>query len=324
MRPLDPLTARPLAIALAVALDLAFGDPRSVIHPVAWLGALIARLERVLRDTSALSGRIGGAVLTIVVVAVATGCAYAVSLIAWRVSTVLGVFADTLLIWLTLAARSLATEGRTVAGLLVAKDLPAARKRLSRIVARETDGMDETGAARAAVESLGENVVDGVVAPLFWTAVLGPTGAWLHKAASTLDSMVGYRTAQYARFGTASARLDDLLAWIPARIAPVLISVAALVSRCDACGALKVGWRDRLKHDSPNSAHGEAAFAGALGVQLGGPVAYPEGVVHRPAIGDKSAPPPCAASVYAAARLVIATCLVAGATAVTIIVLVRI
>lgn len=320
MNPLDPLAARPLAIALAVLLDFAFGDPPSAVHPVAWLGEFVARLERLLRGVPALSGRIGGAILTCATVAITTGSVLAISLVAWRVSMLFGVLADAVLIWFTLAARSLAAEGDGIAVRLAAGELPAARERLSRIVARDTERLDETGVARAAIESLGENVIDGVVAPLLWAAVLGPVGTWLHKAVSTLDSMVGYRSERYARFGTVSARLDDLLVWIPARTSLVLIPLAAFLLGCDGRGALRVGWRDRLKHESPNSAHGEAAFAGALGVRLGGPVVYPDMVARRQVIGAEDAAPPSIASVHAAARLVTATSVVAGVTVVILLV----
>lgn len=314
MRPLDTLTARALSIALAVVLDLAFGDPRNAIHPVAWLGVVIKRLERALRVSPALSGRLGGVLLAGGTALGTAAAALGLSVLAWRVSTAFGVVVDALLIWLALAARSLAMEGRAVARSILASELPEARERLARIVARDTSVMDEAGASKAAIESLGENVVDGVVAPLMWAALLGPAGAWLHKAASTLDSMVGYRTEKYVRFGTASARLDDVLAWLPARIALGLIAIAAAVTRCDARGSLRVGLRDRLKHDSPNSAHGEAAFAGALGVRLGGDATYHGEVVHRPVIGDADAQTTDADSLLAAARLVMVTCAVAAVT----------
>ncbi len=299
-----------MMLMVVLLLDVALGDPPTRWHPVAWLGSLIAGLEQALRRVSWLDGRAGGVMLTVVTVLLASGVALALSVGAYRVSPFVGVGVDALLVWFTLAAWSLAVEGRAVSSALVAGDLDAARLQVARVVARRTDVLDESGVARAAVESLGENVVDGVIAPLVWAALLGPAGAWMHKAASTLDSMVGYRTPRYERFGTAAARFDDVLAWVPARLSLVLIPFAALLAGFDAAGAWRVGVRDRLKHASPNSAHGEAAFAGALGVQLGGPTAYADRVSERAVIGE-GLDAPAAADPERAARLVMMTATVA-------------
>lgn len=305
----DAVVLRALALTLAVVLDFALGDPPTRVHPVAWLGSAVARLERTLRRTPTLDGLLGGAVLAAVTVALATGAAFAVSSAAHSAGPVAGVAVDAALVWLALAARSLAAEGRAVARMLESGDLQAARQRVGRLVARRTGNLSESDVARAAVESMGENVVDAVIAPLLWAAVLGPAGAWLHKSASTLDSMVGYRTPRHERFGTASARLDDLLAWVPARAALAVVPVAAAAAGFDARGALRVARRDRLKHASPNSAHGEALFAGALGVELGGPTEYAGGIRDNPVIGaggKKTA----AVHAHSAAALVIACGLV--------------
>lgn len=305
----EALTMRAAALLVALALDAVFGDPPTRVHPVAWLGAVIAAVERLVRTLPGLGPRAAGGVLAGVVVAVATGLAFALSRAAYEFGPAVGVLADATLIWLALAARSLAAEGTAVARHLSAGDLHAARSRVARVVARRTDVLDESGVARASIESLGENVVDGVIAPLMWAAVAGPAGAWMHKAASTLDSMVGYRTEPYARFGSASATLDDALAWVPARLALVIVPLAALLSGLDAPGAWRVGLRDRRNHASPNAAHGEATFAGALGVRLGGPAEYADLRVERPLIGEDLRAPG-AADTARAAKLVMTTTLV--------------
>lgn len=318
----DPLTARAISLAVAIALDAVLGDPPNRAHPVAWLGTLIGVLDRRLRRVRALSGRAGGAILMLATVGASVSASALLSVSAWSVSPLAGVIADALLLWLAISTRSLARAGVSVAVALEAGDLGTARERVSRLVARRCDVLDDSGAARAAVESLSENVVDGVVAPLFWAAIAGPAGAWLHKAASTLDSMVGYRHEPYARFGTASARLDDVLAWIPARLTVAIVSLAAWSVGLDGRAAWRVGLRDRRHHASPNSAHGEAAFAGALHVRLGGPVEYPDGVHERPTIGAEGGGPD-AHSLLSAARLVYATSVVAGLLAVVSLVAVR-
>lgn len=305
---LNPFATRAISIVLALVLDWALGDPPDRWHPVAWLGALIGRLDRGLRRIPRLSGRFGGAVLTVVTVSISAAAAWGLSTFAWRWGPVVGIYGDAVLIYFTLSASSLGRAGTRVADALDAHDLAGAREATSHLVARDTSSLDEAGIARATVESLAENTVDGVVAPLFWAAVLGPVGAWVHKAVSTLDSMVGYRVDPYTRFGTPSARLDDVLAWLPARITIPLVALTASLAGGDVRGAWRIGWRDRLKHESPNSAHGEAVFAGALGVTLGGPASYEGGVVHRERIGEGSEPD--ASSIRRAVRLVARTALI--------------
>ncbi|MDO9557101.1 MAG: adenosylcobinamide-phosphate synthase CbiB [Coriobacteriia bacterium] len=299
------LAARPLALALALALDLVLGDPRYRLHPVRLLGDAIATGERAVLRT-ALPDRLAGALLAAATVMLAASTALALSLLAWHYGGALGgVAADAILIYFALAGRALADEGHAIRTRLDANDLPGARNALAGVVGRDTANLDESQITRAAIETLGENSVDALIAPAFWALLLGPAGAWLHKAASTLDSMVGYRNEQYARFGTAGAKLDDVLAWVPARLAIPLVAVAAAVVRSDWRTAWSTGLRDRLRHASPNSAHGEAAFAGALGVRLGGVVHYAGVESERAAIGVEFATP-SASDLRAAGRLLLA------------------
>lgn len=283
---MDSLLLAAATVPLAVALDLVVGDPEVSWHPVRLLGRFAGAVERHLR-ASRLSESLDGILLAAVVVASASGLAWALSFAAHLAGPVVGLAVDALLIAIALAGRSLAEAGAVVGRALARGDLAEARLLLARIVGRDTERLGETGIARATIETLAENTVDAVVAPLFWAALLGPAGIWAHKAASTLDSMVGYKDERNLRIGAMSARLDDVLVWVPARLAVPLIALSSALLGLDASGALRVGGRDRLLHASPNSAHGEAAFAGALRVRLGGEVCYRGRVSHRPDIGSE-------------------------------------
>jgi adenosylcobinamide-phosphate synthase len=185
-----------------------------------------------------------------------------------------------------LALRSLREESTRVERELEAGDLPAARKALSWIVGRDTEELSEEAVARAAVETVAENASDGVIAPLLYMALFGPLGGVLYKAVNTMDSMVGYHNQRYEHWGRAAARLDDGCNFLPARISGLLLCAAAPLAGQDGGAAWRIFCRDRLNHKSPNSAHTEAACAGALGVQLGGPSRYFGQWVDKPTIGD--------------------------------------
>jgi adenosylcobinamide-phosphate synthase len=162
---------------------------------------------------------------------------------------------------------------------------------LSRIVGRDTHDLPPEAIYRACIETVAENTSDGVVAPLLYAALAGPVGLWVYKAVNTLDSIVGYRNEHYRRFGWASARADDLANLIPSRLTWLLLSLAALLTGHHGGAALRTGWRDGRKHPSPNSAWGEAAMAGALGVRLGGPSSYGGVSSLKPTLGDAGAAP---------------------------------
>jgi adenosylcobinamide-phosphate synthase len=281
------LAARFASVALALALDLAIGDPHYRLHPVRLLGAAIHAAENVLRRTP-LPERVAGFLLAFGVTLFVSGVTLAITTAAHAVAPApVAIAVDAVLVYFALAARALADEGRAVMARLDGGDLKGARERLAFVVGRDTVMLEEPGVARAAIETLAENSVDALIAPVFWALLLGPAGAWLHKSASTLDSMVGYRNERYLRFGAASARLDDVLAYVPARLSVALIAATAFVAGLNAGAALRIGFRDRLKHASPNSAHGEAAFAGALGVSLGGEVSYGGIASTRPKIAQE-------------------------------------
>jgi adenosylcobinamide-phosphate synthase len=189
-----------------------------------------------------------------------------------------------------LGARSLRQESAAVAERLAAGDLPAARQRVTHLVGRDPSVLDEAGVARAALESVAENTCDAIVAPLFWGALGGVPGLLAYRAANTLDAMVGHRTSRHERFGWASARLDDVANLVPARLTALLVAAAAPFAGGDGRTALRVALRDARRHPSPNSGWGEAAFAGALGVRLGGRNVYAGRVEERPLLGTGRVP----------------------------------
>jgi len=210
------------------------------------------------------------------------------------------------LLYTTIAARDLCRHSRAVHDALINGDLPKARRRVGMIVGRETAGLNEEEVARAAVESVAESMVDGVCAPLFYAFIGGPAAAMLYRAVNTADSIFGYKNERYEQFGWAAARLDDLANFIPARLTGLLVPVAALLLRLDARSAWRILRRDRKNHASPNSGHGEAAVAGALGIRLGGSSTYFGRVVEKPTIGE-ARQTIVAAHILAANRLMLLT-----------------
>ncbi len=271
-------------LLLGFLLDQLLGDPPGWPHPVRWLGRLIALLEPPLRRF--LPERLGGAVLLLAIAGSAGAAAWGALALAGLLHPWARVLVAGVLVYYGLAARSLAVETEAVLAACAKGDWPEARRRLARIVGRDTGHLPPEEIYRACVETVAENTTDGVVAPLLYAAVFGPVGLWVFKAVSTLDSMVGYRTPRYRRFGWASARADDLANLLPARLTWLLLAVAALPVGGSGWGALRVGWRDGGKHPSPNAGLAEAAMAGALGVELGGPATYGGVPSDKPRLGD--------------------------------------
>lgn len=267
------ITPDPAIIGLALLLDLALGDPRWLPHPVVLMGRLITTLETVLRRRVPFE-RAAGVLLLIVTVACAMTATWLVLRCAAYFHPIAGFLAAVILSSTCLAARSLHRESALVADALVRGDITAARRNLSYIVGRDTDSLEEGEIWRALVETVAENSSDAIIAPLFWLTLGGPVTAMGFKAVSTLDSMVGYKNEHYLRLGWASARMDDLMNFIPARLTALLIIVSAPLAGLSLRNSWAVTLRDRLKHPSPNSAHPEAAAAGALGVRLGGEASY--------------------------------------------------
>lgn len=280
------------AILAGHGLDLAVGDPRRG-HPVAGFGAVASSLERATYRRSRAAGLAHAGLLT-------TASAALGALLARRAGPV----ALAACLWASLGGRSLVREGQRIAALLDADDVPAARAAIPALVGRDPSRLDSPELCRAAVESLAENTVDAVVAPLLWAAVGGAPAVAAHRAINTLDAMIGHRDERYARFGWAAARADDVANWPAARLtAAATVAAAPLVGGSPRQTA-RIVRRDGAAHPSPNGGRAEAAFAGALGVRLGGRNAYPGGIEDRPRLGDGPLPGP--ADVQRAARLSLA------------------
>ncbi|MGH8910309.1 MAG: cobalamin biosynthesis protein [Egibacteraceae bacterium] len=284
------------ALLVGWAADRALGDPRRG-HPVAGFGRVAGWLERVVwRDS-----RIAGAVYTGVLVGGPAAAAWA---LRRRLRPRGRAALLALVTWAALGSRSLGREAAGVARAVARGDLGEARRRLPALCGRDPSGLDASQLCRAAVESVAENTADAVVGPLLWGAVAGPAGVVAHRCANTLDAMVGHRSARYERFGWAAARLDDAANWLPARITALLAAACAPLVGGSARAALRVLLRDGANHPSPNAGRCEAAFAGALGVRLGGVNRYGTRVEVRGPLGE--GPPPTPADVHRAIRLSVA------------------
>lgn len=278
-----------VAVLLGYLLDLLLGERLTALCPAVLAGRLIKALEDPIRralprtDAGELAG---GAVLATVVCAVFFLVPWAAIHLLEGVHWAFAFALETFWAYQILATRGLADAGLRVRDDLVANDLPAARASVAMIVGRDTGSLSEGGVARAAVESVAENTSDGSIAPLLYLLAGGAPLGMLYKAINTMDSMLGYRNSRYRRFGTCAARLDDLANLVPARVSALLVAAVARPCGMDASGALRCWWRDRYRHPSPNSAHCEAAFAGALGIQLGGDSTYGGVLVRKPTLGD--------------------------------------
>lgn len=274
-------------------LDLLFGDPHWIPHPVRIIGAFISFLERFLRRAfpKTNSGELhAGVVLVGIVCMLSFLVPFAVLRAAQWISPWLRYGLESFWCYQILAAKSLRTESMKVYRRLAANDLPGARKAVSMIVGRDTERLDETGVTKAAVETVAENTSDGVTAPLLFLAIGGAPFGMLYKAVNTMDSMLGYKNERYLYFGRCAAKLDDVFNFVPARLSALLMIAAAYLLRLNYKNAWRIFVRDRRKHPSPNSAQTEAACAGALGVQLAGDTWY-FGKLHRkPTIGDALRP----------------------------------
>jgi len=284
------------AIAAGYILDLLFGDPAGRFHPVCFIGKLISALDSKLYRESDPDRRKQnrGVCLTVSVILITVLVTAGILALALAADTALGGKAAGWILYLisasllcdsTLAVRDLRKESMQVASAL-RKGLPEARKALSRIVGRDTENLGEDAVIRAAIETVAENTTDGVVAPLFFLFLGGPAAAMAYKAVNTMDSMIGYKNERYLHFGRAAARLDDVLNFIPARIAALLWIMAAGLCREDRKGAWRIWRRDRYKHESPNSAQTESACAGSLQVALAGDASYFGKLKRKPVIGE--------------------------------------
>ena len=273
-----------LALTLAVILDLLIGDPRWLPHPVRWMGKAIEVLEPRFRALHSRPFMAGALMAGVLVACVWLACWTLVQLAAW-IHPLVGILVQALMIYTCISARSLADAALSVGKALSGSGLAAGRKAVAMIVGRETDALDKTGVIRAAVETVAENLVDGFVSPVFFTLIGGAPLAMAYKMVNTLDSMIGYKNERYRLFGRFAARMDDVANYVPARIGVLFIALSAQLTNGQGKSALATAFRDGRAHSSPNAGYPEAAFAGALGLWMGGPSTYHGKRVDKPVIG---------------------------------------
>lgn len=298
------------AFAAGFVLDLLFGDPYWLPHPVRWIGRWIGWLDRALlgdvpergeTDVNAACDSAGGQrdarregrrgvllvlLVTIPVTLIACGILY----LGYSLHPIAGLVLESIMTYQLLALKCLRVESVRVYDRLKEKDLSGARRAVSMIVGRDTAQLTETGVAKAAVETVAENASDGVIAPMLYLAIFGPVGGFFYKAVNTMDSMVGYKNERYLSFGRAAAKLDDAVNYLPARISALLMILAAYLPgrEFEGKGAWRIFKRDRYRHASPNSAQTESVCAGALGIRLAGNASYFGKIVEKPYIGDET------------------------------------
>jgi len=278
-----------LALVTGYVIDLIVGDPRSIPHPVVWIGKLISFCEKQFRHIFPKTKRgelAAGVCMVCTVLLVSTAIPALLLWLCGMVSVQLRFAAESIMCWQILATKSLKDESMKVHASLQKGDIEEARYNVSMIVGRDTERLDEAGITRAAVETVAENTSDGIVAPMLFAALGGAAFGFFYKAINTMDSMTGYKNDRYLYFGRVAARLDDAANFIPSRLSALLMIVSSFLLRYDAKNALRIFRRDRYKHASPNSAQTESVCAGALGIRLAGD-AYYGGILHKKEyIGD--------------------------------------
>ncbi len=262
---------------LAFLIDTIIGDPRSRFHPVVLMGNLISLLEKFFYRQEDSDGKklLAGSILVIIVLLISYDAACGILYLSYMAESELVRYAVSgLLLSFMISPKSLAAAGKELHDLLIAGNLKEARRKVGWIVGRDTDKLEVDGVTRATVETVAENTVDGIVAPLFFFVIGGVPLAVLYRAANTMDSMLGYKNDKYLYFGRAAARLDDVLNYIPARITSILFVASAWILGFDYRNAIRMVHRDADKHPSPNGGYAEAAVAGALHIRLGGINSY--------------------------------------------------
>jgi adenosylcobinamide-phosphate synthase len=295
----SPFILHPLIFVPSFLLDFLLGDPHWLPHPVRIIGAAISKSETLLRRrvTTSRAEKLGGIVLVLLIVLPVFCITFILNMIIYRsfdssFPSLAGFLGAAFLVYLTfttIAARGLISAGRAVIGLIKEKDIVSARKSLSMIVGRDTERLSEKEILKATIETLSENLSDGVIAPVFYLVLGGLPLAMVYKAINTLDSMVGYKNERYRNFGWAAARLDDIANYVPARITGLFIVLSSAIfsgSLKTALNSFRTMLRDGRNHSSPNSGVPEAAMAGAIGVMLGGPSFYGGVLVEERWIGQ--------------------------------------
>jgi adenosylcobinamide-phosphate synthase len=277
-----------ISIYLGYIVDLIVGDPYSFPHPVMYIGKLIKVLENFVRRVFKTDEdlKIGGFILCIATVLTTYVVTYLIVRL-FKFNSVSYILINGIIIYTTFATKCLKDEAVKVYDVLKTGDIEKSRIQLSYIVGRDTTNLSEKEIIRATVETVAENAVDGIMSPMFYAFIGGAPLAMAYKAINTLDSTVGYKNEKYINLGFASAKLDDIANYIPARLSVLFIPIASFILGYNLKDSFKIGIRDRKNHKSPNCAFSEGAVAGALGVQLGGTNVYFGKEVYKPTIGDK-------------------------------------
>lgn len=301
-----------IVVLIALAIDAVIGDPDAIWrrwpHPVTWIGWLIGRLDTALNhDSDTFSQRkFMGCIALLLIILVCGAVAFALDMTLRALpfhTWTIGLIASVLI-----AQNSLYVHVARVRDAFAGGGLAKARQAVSMIVGRNPDSLDEAGVARAAIETTAENFSDGVVAPVFWFALLGLPGPVLYKAINTADSMIGHRSARHEAFGWAAARLDDVVNLIPARIAGLLVALSAPLAGGSPVASLKIMWRDAGLHKSPNAGWPEAAMAGALGIALAGPRRYGDRLVDDRFLNAEGRQRATPSDIARALRILIGAC----------------
>lgn len=282
-----------IAFFLGFLLDLLFGDPYWLPHPIRFIGSLIAKVEKCFleknKDRNKKKELRQGIYMVIIVLFSTMAVTTLILFLAYYINCYLGIAVETVMTYQILATKCLKVESMKVYHCLKDKKLPEARKAVSMIVGRDTEALNEEGVAKAAIETVAENTSDGVIAPMLYTALGGPILGFLYKAVNTMDSMIGYKNDKYLYVGRTAAKLDDVVNFLPARISAYLMTAASFVGGKCFSGkrAYYIYKRDNQNHASPNSAQTESVCAGALGIQLAGDASYFGKIVKKPYIGDR-------------------------------------
>lgn len=273
-------------IIIGFILDLIIGDPQNPIHPIRVIGAFCKFTEKIFRKVLKNSLKLAGLLTWLVVVSIVFIFNYLLLKISIIINPILGVIVSSIMIYFCIATKALKVEGLKVVKFIINDDIEGARKQLSYIVGRDTKNLDKEAILKAVIETVAENMSDGVIAPLFYAGLGGAPLAFLYKAVNTMDSMFGYKNEKYMEFGYFPAKLDDVFNYIPARLTGYLIIIISFILGLDYRNSYKIYNRDKYNHSSPNSAHPEAAVAGALKVELGGANYYFGKLVEKPTIGE--------------------------------------
>lgn len=278
-----------LALVLGFCIDLIFGDPHSIPHPVVLIGRLISATEKLVRKIFPKTVRgenVAGGVLWLLVVLISTAVPLGILYLGYKISLWLGLALESIMCWQILATKSLKVESMKVYTALKAGNPAEYRRAVSMIVGRDTAALDDRAVARAAVETVAENTSDGIIAPMLYLAIGGAPLGFFYKAVNTMDSMLGYVEMPYKNIGLVPAKMDDFFNFLPARLSALLMLLAGWLEGLDIRRGWRIWRRDRRNHASPNSAQTESVCAGLLGLRLAGD-AYYHGVLHKkPYIGD--------------------------------------